>query len=346
MTSAQAPHTRAQAQPLYTQLFDAEFMKKLERLSLISRKLRAGRLKGERRSPKRGQSVEFADYRNYAHGDDLRRVDWNAYARLERLFIKLFQEEEDLTVHILLDASKSMDWGDAGQITLTAPVAPVDDSGEPRLAGEGLAPHPHNDTHDHNKLVYAKRTSAALGYIALTNLDRLTVTAFSRAGLQRFTPVRGKGHAVSLLRFIAGVKAEGQTDLDGMLKQYATQARYPGLLFLLSDCLVESGGIEGLAALQAAGYEVNLIHILAPAEVHPELALIGDLRLKDVETGATQEVSIDGAILDLYRQKFEAWQGSIEQFCRRRGINYMLVTTDQPFEDLVLHYLRRRGIVA
>src|SRR5687768_16190747 len=114
------------AQPFYTQLFDAEFMRKLERLSLISRKLKAGRLKGERRSIKRGQSVEFADYRNYTPGDDLRRLDWNAYARMERLFIKLYQEEEDLTVHILIDASKSMDWGDPNDVTLTAPVAPVD----------------------------------------------------------------------------------------------------------------------------------------------------------------------------------------------------------------------------
>jgi uncharacterized protein (DUF58 family) len=340
MTTIQSP---TGAQPFYTQLFDAEFMRKLERLTLVSRKLKAGQLKGERRSPKRGQSVEFADYRNYTPGDDLRRVDWNAYARMERLFIKLFQEEEDLTVHILLDASKSMDWGDPNDITLTAPVAPVDvdtrDNGMAQINTQG-------GTRDQNKLVYAKRTAAALGYIALSNLDRLSVTAFSRSGLQRFSAVRGKGHAVSLLRFVAGVRAEGQTDLDLLLRQYANQSKYPGLLFVLSDCLVEGGGVEGLSVLQSMGHEVNLIHILAPAEVHPELALIGDLRLRDIETGATQEVSIDGSLLDLYREKYEAWQGSIEAFCRRRGMNYMQVTTDQPFEDLVLHYLRQRGIVS
>jgi uncharacterized protein (DUF58 family) len=332
------------AQTFYDALFNADFMRKLERLSLVSRKLKAGRMKGERRSPKRGQSVEFADYRNYTHGDDLRRVDWNAYARMERLFIKLFQEEEDLTVHILLDASKSMDWGDPQDITLTAPVAPIDS--EARAIGSIVAPQPGANTHDQNKLIYARRTAAALGYIALSNLDRLTFTAFSKAGLQRYSAVRGKGHAVSLMRFIAGVHAEGATDLDLMLKQYASQAKYAGLLFVLSDFLVEGGGIEGLKALQAAGHEVNVLHILAPAEVHPELALIGDLRLKDIETGATQEVSIDGTILDLYREKFEAWQSGIEEFCRRRGINYLQVTTDQPFEDLVLHYLRRRGILS
>jgi len=332
------------SQAFYDTIFDADFMHKLDRLSLVSRKMKAGRLKGERRSPKRGQSVEFADYRNYAHGDDLRRVDWNAYARMERLFIKLFQEEEDLTVHLLLDASKSMDWGDPQDITLTTPLTPIDS--ETRAVGGVVAPSPGSNTHDQNKLVYAKRTAAALGYIALSNLDRLSLTAFSKSGLQRFSAVRGKGHAVSLMRFIAGVQAEGATDLDLMLRQYASHARYPGLLFLLSDLLVEGGGIEGLKALQAAGHEVNVVHILAPAEVHPELALIGDLRLKDIETGATQEVSIDGGILDLYQQKFEAWQSEIEEFCRRRGINYVQVTTDQPFEDLVLHYLRRRGILS
>src|SRR5688500_3477648 len=241
--------TSQSSQALYTQLFDAEFMRKLERLSLVSRKIRSGQLKGERRSLKRGQSVEFADYRSYTHGDDLRRVDWNAYARMERLFIKLFQEEEDLTVHILLDASKSMDWGDPNDITVTAPIAPVDTGSIDSQGRSGIVA-PQGDTRGHNKLVYAKRTAAALGYIALANLDRLSMTAFSRPGLQRFSAVRGKGHAVSLLRFVAGVKASGETDLDIILKQYARQAKYPGLLFILSDCLVEGGGVDGLAALQ------------------------------------------------------------------------------------------------
>ena len=268
MTSIQP--NQVGTQPFYNQLFDAEFMRKLERLSLVSRKIKQGRLKGERRSTKRGQSVEFADYRTYSHGDDLRRVDWNAYARMERLFIKLYQEEEDLTVHILLDASRSMDWGDPADITLSAPVAPVDAPEPESLRLPNAGGQGNRSTHDQNKLVYARRTAAALGYIALANLDRLSVTAFSKAGLQRFTAVRGKGHAVGLLRFVAGVQAEGETDLDLSLKQYAAQAKYPGLLFVLSDCLVEGGGTQGLAALQAAGHEIHLIHILAPAEVHPE----------------------------------------------------------------------------
>src|SRR6478609_5830803 len=170
-------------QTVYDAIFDAEFMRKLERLSLISRKLKAGVMKGERRSTKRGQSVEFADYRNYTPGDDLRRLDWNAYARMERLFIKLFQEEEDITVHVLLDASKSMDWGDPASITVSAPVASVSE-GAPAVGGVIAQA---GAGRDQNKLVYARRTAAALGYVALANLDRLNVTAFSSSGLQRFT---------------------------------------------------------------------------------------------------------------------------------------------------------------
>ncbi len=325
MTDLIPPATTANAAN-YAMLFGADFLKKLERLTLISRKLRSGRMKGERRSVKRGTSVEFADYRNYTPGDDLRRVDWNAYARLERLFLKLFQEEEDLTVHVLIDASRSMDWGDQD------PLAHTDDSpATPRAAA--------------NKLLYAKRTAAALGYIALAGFDRVTVAGFNRQGMQRFAPSRGKGHAVTLLRFVAGLQATGETDLDASLRAYAAYARYPGLCFVLSDFFTAHGGTEGLAALQAGGHEIQVLHILAPAEVHPELSLVGDLRLRDSETGAVQEVSIDGGLLDLYAEKFAAWQGALESFCRRRGINYLQVTTDTPFEDLVLHYLRQRGIV-
>ncbi|HMA34159.1 MAG TPA: DUF58 domain-containing protein [Chloroflexia bacterium] len=320
------------ANATYTTLFDANFLKKLERLSIISRKLRAGRLKGERRSVRRGNSVEFADYRNYTPGDDLRRVDWNAYARLERLFLKLFQEEEDITVHVLLDASKSMDWGDK---------EPVFGLGAPAVPGGGSG-----GSADQNKLVYAKRTAAALGYIGLSGFDRLTVAAFHRGGISRFAPVRGRGHAVNLLRFIAALQAGGETDLDASLRAYAAHARYPGVCFILSDFFTAQGGTDGLAALQAAGHELHVLHILAPAEVHPEVALLGDLRLRDSETGQTQEVSIDSGLLDLYAEKFAAWQGALEGFCRRRGINYMQITTDNPFDELVLHYLRRRGVIS
>ena len=184
-------------------------MRKLERLSLISRKLKAGVMKGERRSTKRGQSVEFADYRNYTPGDDLRRLDWNAYARMERLLSSCSRKRKILRCTCCWTRASLCDWGDPASITVSAPVASISE-GAPAVGGVIAQA---GAGRDQNKLVYARRTAAALGYVALANLDRLNVTAFSSLGLQRFTGVRGKGHAVSLLRWIAGVRCEGATDL-------------------------------------------------------------------------------------------------------------------------------------
>ena len=217
--------------------------------------------------------MEFADYRNYTPGDDLRRVDWNAYARLERLFLKLFQEEEDLTVHVLLDASSSMDWGDSGPVFGLGTVA-APGGGTPASA-------------DQNKLIYAKRTAAALGYIALAGFDRVTVAAFHRRAMQRFAPVRGQGprrHPAALYRRDRR-RAARPTWMPRCAPTPPTRAT-PASASSVSDFFTAQGGTEGLAALQAGGHEIQVLHILAPAEVHPELALLGDLRLRDSETGA------------------------------------------------------------
>ncbi|RPI48257.1 MAG: DUF58 domain-containing protein, partial [Chloroflexi bacterium] len=192
-------------------LFDEAFLRKLERLAVLSRRAMAGQMQGERRSPKRGQSVEFADFRPYAPGDDFRRIDWNAYARLERFFLKLFVEEQDLTVHLLVDTSLSMDWG------------------EP------------------NKLRFALRAAGALGYVALAGLDRVTVTALgAHGGAEReerkgspgyFPPHRGKQQASALFQFLAGLEARGMVDLRRSLGRYAARSQQPGPLILVSDLL-------------------------------------------------------------------------------------------------------------
>jgi uncharacterized protein (DUF58 family) len=293
-----------------TALFDEPFLRKLERLSLVVRQRRAGQVRGERRSTKRGVSVEFADYRNYAPGDDLRHLDWNIYARLERPFIKLFEEEEDLAAHVVIDASRSMDWGD-----------------EPG-----------------NKFVYARRVAAALGYVALAAGDRLTVAATSAGRIAHASPaMRGSFQLHRLLALLESLTAWGTTDLDSSLREYALAARRVGLLFLISDLFSPGGYRDGLSTLQGRGYEVNLLHVLAPEEVEPALA--GDLRLHDVETGLAQEVTVDGAMRRLYRRHLEAWRGEIESFCLGRGINYVAVETSLPFDTLILTHLRRRGMV-
>ena len=304
-----------------SQLFDELFLRKLERLAILSRRAMAGQLQGERRSPKRGQSVEFADFRPYAPGDDFRRIDWNAYARLERFFIKLFVEEEDLTVHILVDTSRSMDWGQP------------------------------------NKLWYAVRAAAALGYIALVGLDRVTVAAIGAEVGQTFPPHRGRLQAFALFDFLARLTAGGLTDLRRALTAYAARARQPGPLLLLSDLLDSSsppfhpptshsptpGWADGLRALAARGFEVTVLHVLAPDEVNPDLS--GDLKLVDAETGAEVEVTADYDLLQRYRDGLAAWREELCRFCGARGMHYVPVETSVPFEELLFALLRRRGIL-
>ena len=297
-------------------LFDERFLRKLDRLSLVVRKRRAGQLHGERRSTRRGSSVEFADYRDYARGDDLRRVDWNIYARLERSFVKLFEQEEDLTVHLLLDGSRSMDW-------------------------------PPGNRPLENKWRYAQRTAAALGTIALDSGDRL-VAAVLREGADpsaptRFGPARGKGQTLPLLRYLGQQDAAGETDLNRTLRDYAFAARHPGLAILISDLFSPAGYQDGLSTLLARGYEALLLHVLAPEEAHPSLA--GDLKLVDVESGHAQEVTIDAGMRALYRRRLAAWQQDNRRWCGQRGVAYVPVTTDTPFDELILFHLRQRGLV-
>jgi len=291
-------------------LFDEKTLRKLDRLALVASQVRAGQIKGERRSTKRGTSIEFADYRDYTRGDDLRRVDWNVYARLERPFIKLLEEEEDLAVHLLLDASRSMDYG----------------------------------ADEQHKFRYARRLAAALGYVALAAGDRLTLTVLrGDAVAAQFGPARGRGHTLRLLQFLDGLPAEGMTELDAALRTYALGAKRPGLAFVISDLFSPAGYRDGLGQLQGRGYEVSVLHLLAPDEMDPPLA--GDLRLIDAETGDPQDVTLDGGLRDLYRKRVAAWRDEIEHHCLKRRVNYIPVTTDLAWDELVLYHLRRRGLI-
>ncbi len=307
-------------------LLDGEFLRKVDRLTLVSKRVRAGSLKGERRSTKRGTSVEFADYRDYTPGDDLRQVDWNIYARLERVFLKLFEEEEELTVHVLIDCSRSMDWsGPASEMLIEGA-----DETDPR----------------YNKLLYAKQTAAAISYMALAAMDRVSLSALfsgKSGGDARLPMMRGKNQTVRMVRFVEDLQPGTSGDLNAALRHYASLTRQPGLLFLLSDLFAPGGCFEGLRALQGAGHEIALLHILSPDEVNPTVR--GDFKLVDSETGESQEVSIDTNALEAYRKEFTAWQHSLIDFSQRRNINYIQVETNTSFEDLVLHYMRRRGLV-
>ena len=286
--------------------------RRLESLSLVSRRARVGAMKGDRRSVKRGSSVEFADYRNYAPGDDLRQLDWNIYARLEKPFIKLLEDEEDLSVHLLLDASASMDF-------------------------------PRDDESETSKLLFAKRVVAGLAYMALSSNDRLQVTVSGRDAGDGFGPARGRGQTLNLLRYLDAVEAGGITDLNALLGAYARRTRRPGLALLVSDMFSPNGYLDGLNALLGRGHEVALLHVLAPQEINPPLA--GDLRLIDVETGLAQEVTVDGAMRDVYAARLDAWRDDMRQQCGRRGVWYFPVVTDAPWERLILSDMRRVGLV-
>ncbi|HLF27544.1 MAG TPA: DUF58 domain-containing protein [Anaerolineae bacterium] len=293
-------------------IFDESTLRKLTRLALVASRVRAGALKGERRSTKRGTSVEFADYRNYVHGDDLRRMDWNVYARLDRPFIKLREEEEDLAVHVLVDASQSMRWGDG----------------------------------EHDKFAYALRLAAALGAIALADGDRLTIAVFKTSQARRETSevsLRGQQHLLRLLKFLEAQTPAGATDLNLSLRDYAVAARRPGLAVLISDLFSPDGYQAGLTQLQSRGYEAILIHLLAPDELDPPLS--GDLRLVDTETGHAQEVSLDGGLRELYRRRVRAWREEIQAYCRKRTIRFLPVTTNRAWDEVVLLEMRRAGVV-
>ncbi|GIL11349.1 MAG: hypothetical protein BroJett038_00690 [Chloroflexota bacterium] len=293
-------------------LFDETTRRKLEQLMLVARRVRAGAMKGERRSTKRGTSIEFADYRNYVRGDDLRRLDWNIYGRLERPFIKLLEDEEDLAVHLILDVSASMDWPQEGE-------------------------------RDRNKFLYARRLFAGLAYMALATNDRLALLATSDTAVQPFGPVRGRGFGLPMLAYVGGLKAAGITDLNAALKDYALRAGRPGLCFIISDLLMPGGYQDGINRLLSRGYEVGLIHVLSPDEIEPPLG--GDLRLVDVETGQAQEVTIDAGMRDLYIKRLEAWREGIRADCVRRGVHYVGVDTGVPWEKVILFNLRRLGAV-
>ncbi|MFN8530640.1 MAG: DUF58 domain-containing protein [Anaerolineae bacterium] len=294
-------------------LFDEKTRRKLEQLMLQASRVRAGAIKGERRSIKRGTSIEFADYRNYSPGDDLRRLDWNIYARLDRPLTRLYEDEEDLAVHVLIDTSASMNY-------------PAD--GEP----------------DQHKFTYARRLIAGLGYVSLTTNDRLVIASLGgSSGSQIFGPVRGRGYGSGLLSYAVGLKAQGVTDLNEALRAYALRSSRPGLCLIVSDLFSPTGYVDGLNTLLGKGFEVALIQVLSPDEVEPQIT--GDLRLIDSETGAAQEVSIDGGLRDLYMRRVREWQESIRAECAKRGVHYVPVTTATAWEKVILYDLRKLGLV-
>jgi uncharacterized protein (DUF58 family) len=302
-----------------TALFDKEFLRKLESLAFISHRIHRGMARGAHASVRRGTSLDFADYRTYQPGDDFRTIDWGIFGRLDRLFVRLYAEEEDLTVHLLLDSSASMSYG-------TPP-----------------------------KFDYARRLAAALGYVGIGSLDRVGVTTFG-AGLQgALAPRRGRAQLFHLLEHMSGLRPSGGTDIAKSLEDYARRSRSPGLAIVISDLLDDSkpasggaksasGGVldgyrRGLRALQFHDFEVVLVHVLDRDEIAPDEQ--GALRMTDMETGQTISLSVDRPLLAAYRANVMGFFGEVEAFCLKNRIEYLRTATIVPFEDVVVRYLRQ-----
>jgi len=282
-------------------------MARLDQLDIVSRKLLAGKMKGERRSKRRGQSVEFADYRNYVIGDDLRFIDWNIYARLDRLFLKLFLEEEDLSLYILCDVSKSCDYG-----------------------------NPH-------KATYIKQVAAALGYIGLVNYNRVTIAAMNNTVVADSGALRGRTKVNQMINFVSKFQADGVSDLAASCKRFALANRRKGVCVVLSDFFDKGGYENGLRYVAGGNYDLFCVQVLSPQEIDPDLQ--GDLKLKDIEDNDEAEVSITQPLMKQYKATLNAYCLAVKDYVTRRGGTYLFTSTAVPFDTLVLNYLRERGLL-
>lgn len=305
------------------ELIPPELAARLDRLDVTSRKMFPGALPGERRSKKRGSSVEFDDYRTYVAGDDLRHIDWNVYARMDRLFIKLFREEEDLAVTVLLDTSASMD------------------AGSP------------------NKLIYAHRLAMGLAYVGLVANNRVSLVTFgSTAGYRRFPAGRGRRRVQAVgefllenLRLVADQPNESKFGFNEALQRAARERTGKGVFVVISDCLIREGYAKGLGVLadtSRGGYDTTVIQTMSPGELDPSAdgdRLLGDLRLSDAESGIEAEVTVTAELLESYRRRVQTYCDELSTYCRRRDMKHTLVSTETPAEQVLLRNLRRLGVI-
>ncbi len=288
-------------------LFDEEFQRRLEYLAVVSRRLFAGRLRAERRTKKSGSGIEFADHRDYVPGDDLRYLDWSVYGRTERLLLKLFEEEEDLAIYVLLDCSRSMGFGTP-----------------PRF--------------DH-----ARRLAAALAYVGLSNLDRVALIGWSTAVDRRLAPSRGRGQIFKVFDFLRGCRAEGETALADAARAFAAENKRRGIAIVVSDLYDPAGFERGLNAIRYQKFEPMVVHVVDPREADPGAR--GDVLLVDTETGVSREITLTPALVARYREAHTAWRAEVEGFCKTRQVPYVAADVTAPFEDQVLTLFRRVGLV-
>lgn len=310
-------------------LLSPSLLKRLDRLDVLSRKIFSGKLPGERRSKKRGSGVEFADYRSYVPGDDFRYIDWKILARLDKVFVRMFLEEEDLSVMVAVDCSASMR------------------AGEPE------------------KLIFAQRLALALGYVGLVNNNRVSLVAFGPRMFRKMNDVRGRRNVQRLAQFVLNdIQPEDgfgsastntgpvRTFTDNM-RQLVAQRSGKGVMVLLSDFFMEEGVRDGINLLAGAGgFDVDCYQVLSPGEIDPaktqrkgESGVVGDLRLTDIETGAGEELTVSAALIKQYQQRLETHCAEIAHLCSSRSLNHAVIRSDADVEDLLLKEFRMRGLL-
>lgn len=292
-------------------LLDSRLMSKLDAIDLMSRKIFSGKLQGERRSRRRGQSIEFADFRPYVHGDDLRFVDWNIFGRLDRLFLKMFLEEEDLSLVIAIDTSASMRAGDP-------------------------------DAFD-----YARRVAMALAYVGLVNQHRVSLVSFAEGRIERASNLRGRRKAAEVAQWLLALEPAGASGFEDAMRLVGTSRSGRGVMVVLSDFLFAEGFEKGLRMVAGRGFELFALQLLAPQIIDParEGGVTGDLLLVDSETGTETEVTVTPELLRIYKERLDRLCGALRAYCQRRDITHMVVDTSTPVETLMLEYLRRRGLL-
>lgn len=286
--------------------FEDEFLKKLEYLHVVSKRAFAGQSRADRLAPKRGAGMELADHRGYTPGDDFRHIDWKAYKRLNRLLLKLFDEEQDLPIYLLLDTSRSM-------------VQP-------------------------EKFDQARRIAAALCYIGLSHLDRVTMISFGEKLGEETSPGTGKGRIFRVFEALEKLEANGPTNLRAAFTEFAARGRQRGLVAVISDFLDQDGCEVGLKILRTLGHDVFAVHVVAEADRDP--SSFGDVRFVDAETGERRDIEVTPRLAAAYHAAWQEHTDAIETFCGRYDIGYVRADAERPFEEIILQAFRSGRFLA
>ncbi len=290
--------------------FDSDFLKKLEYLHVVSKKAFAGQARAERLTPKRGRGLEFADYRQYSAGDDFRHIDWKAYRRLGRLLLRLFDEEQDLPIYLLIDASQSM-----------APAG-----------------------HGPEKFEQSLRLAAALCYIGLAHLDRVTIMPFDTTVREERLAGQGKGRIFRVFEMLEQIKTGGSTNMSDAFKSFAARGRRAGLAVVISDFLDPQGYETALKMLQARGHDVYAVQVASEKDRDP--GALGDVRFVDAESGDTRDIEVTPALARAYTAAWEKHTEDLQSYCGRYNIGYVRADVERPVEEIILKTFRQGRFVA